>query len=104
MELEFEFGGIEVEIKGLGGLFTLAVITLIAAAVITELMRPPEERTWHGRLGGKVPYDFRPPTWERLRSTYWNPDDPQVVKDKAFGVGWDMNFGAVARKARLVAE
>jgi len=102
MELEFELGGIEVEIKGIGGLLTLGAIALVGAAVIQELIRPPEERTWHGRLAGKVPYDFRPPTLERLKSNMWNPEDSRVLTDKTFGVGWDVNLGAVARKAGLL--
>ena len=101
MELEFEVGGIEVEIKGLRGLFTLVGLTLVGAAIMQELRKPPEQRRWRGKVGGAVPYDFRPPTWERLKTTYWNPGDTQVVKDKVFGVGWDVNFGALARKAGL---
>jgi hypothetical protein len=104
MELEFEFGGIEVEIKGIAGLLTLGAIALVGAAVIQELMRPPEERAWHGRLAGKVPYDFRPPTLERLKSNMWNPDDSRILTDKTFGVGWDVNLGAVARQAGLLQE
>lgn len=87
MELELTFGGVEVEIKGLGGLLTLIGITLVGAAVMQELMRPPEERTWHGRLANKVPYDFRPPSLERLKANMWNPDDVRILTDKTFGVG-----------------
>ena len=101
MELELEFGGIEVEIKGLGGIITLVGIVLIGASIINELMRPPDERTWHGRLAGALPYDFRPPTLERVKTSMWNPGDSRILTDKAFGVGWDVNFGAVARKTGL---
>jgi Family of unknown function (DUF5808) len=101
MELGLKFGGIEVEIKGLGGIITLVGIFLIGASIIKELMRPPNERTWHGRLAGAVPYDFRPPTFERLKANVWNPDDARVLTDKTFGVGWDVNLGAVARKTGL---
>ena len=102
MEIELKLGGIEVEIKGLGGIITLVGLILIGASVLKELMRPPHERTWHGRLGGAVPYDFRPPTFERLKTSMWNPDDERVLTDKTFGVGWDVNFGAVARKTGLL--
>ncbi len=49
---------------------------VLGAAVVTELRKSPDERTWHGKLAGVVPYDLRPPTLERVRSTVWNPDDP----------------------------
>jgi hypothetical protein len=84
-------------------LAALVGVTLFGAALMKELRKPAEERTWHGRVGGMVPYDFRTPTWERLKSTLWNPNDAEIVKDKSFGVGWDVNFGAIARKAGLVA-
>ena len=103
MEFEIEFGGIEIEIKGIRGILTIAGLVLVGAAVVTELMKPPNQRRWHGKVAGAVPYDFRPPTWQRLKGNMWNPKDPHVMKDKAFGVGWDVNFGALARKTGLVS-
>ena len=73
---------------------------LIVAAVATELRKPASERTWHGRIGGLVPYDFRPPTLERLQAAWWNPDDPRIFTERAFGVGWAVNLGRVARLTR----
>ena len=70
----------------------LAVVALVVAAVATELAKPEEERTWHGKVGGVVPYDFRIPTWERIRSAYWNPDSNRLFNDRAFGVGWALNL------------
>src|SRR5262249_59437089 len=35
---------------------------LVGAAVATELVKPADKRTWHGRILGFVPYDLRPPT------------------------------------------
>ena len=67
-----------------------------AIAVVQELRKPPEERTWHGKVAGLVPYDFRKPTTERFRETYWNPDGP-ILSSKAWGVGWAPNFGAVRK-------
>ena len=72
----------------------LAVIAVIA--IVQELRKPKEERTWHGKVGDLVPYDFRIPTVERIRTTYWNPEGP-ILSGKAFGVGWAPNFGVVAR-------
>jgi hypothetical protein len=73
---------------------------LLAAAAATELRKPAGERTWHGRLGGFVPYDLRPPTLERLRAAWWNPDEPRILTDRVFGVGWAINLGRLARLAR----
>lgn len=70
----------------------VVVIGLVAAAIATELSKPEEERTWHGRLGGMVPYDFRPPTWERFRDAYWNPESDELFSDRVFGVGWAINL------------
>src|ERR1700724_724568 len=79
-------------LRGLRRLVRLAVVGLFVAAVATELAKPEEERTWHGRVGGVVPYDFRPPTWERIRSAYWNPDSDSLFTDRVFGVGWAVNL------------
>ena len=79
-------------LRGLRRLLRLAVIGLVVAAVATELAKPEEERTWHGRVGGVVPYDFRPPTLERIRSAYWNPESDRLFSDRVFGVGWAVNL------------
>jgi len=70
----------------------LTAVGLVVAAVATELAKPEAERTWHGRLLGVVPYDFRPPTWERFRSAYWNPASDSLFSDRVFGVGWAINL------------
>ena len=72
----------------------LAIIGVVA--IVQELRKPPEERTWHGTVVGFVPYDFRKPTVERFRRTYWNPDGP-VISGKAWGVGWAPNLAAAKR-------
>jgi hypothetical protein len=88
---------------GLGRLLRLAGWGLAAAALAQELRKPPRRRTWQGTVGGFVPYDFRFPTLERVRSAVWNPDDPSLLKPQPFGVGWTLNAGRVielVRKAR----
>ncbi len=70
----------------------LAIIGVIA--IIQELRKPADERPWHGKVADVVPYDFRMPTFGRLRSTYWNPDGP-ILSAKVFGVGWAPNFGGL---------
>lgn len=68
-----------------------------AAAIVQELRKPGSERTWHGRVAGFVPYDFRFPTIGRMRASWWSPDDDRILTEQVFGVGWSVNFGRVAR-------
>src|SRR6202165_2422163 len=79
-------------LRGIRRLMRLTAVGLVVAAVATELAKPEAERTWHGRVGGLVPYDFRPPTWERIRSAYWNPGSDRLFSDRVFGVGWAVNL------------
>ena len=80
----------------LRNIYRLALVIVGVIAISKELQKPADERTWHGKVGNFIPYDFRIPTLERLRNTYWNPDAP-LVSGKAFGVGWAPNFGAIKR-------
>jgi Family of unknown function (DUF5808) len=68
-------------------------VTLIGYAVAIELRKPPEERTWHGSIAGRIPYDLRPPTPARVRERLWNPADRRVAVPTVFGVGWTVNLG-----------
>lgn len=79
----------------------IALLTI--AAVIKELRLPKQQRTWHGALGGFVPYDFRMPTVERIKRTFWNPDGAIVV-GRVFGVGWTINLGAIVAKVRSLSS
>lgn len=45
----------------------------------------------HGEVLG-VPYDFRLPTWRKLKRHYWNPADERLFVPRAFGIGWDVNL------------
>lgn len=71
---------------------------MIVAAVATELRKPPRKRTWHGRILGVVPYDFRRPTIRRVKSRWWNPDDPRIFTPRAVGVGWDVNVARLLHR------
>jgi hypothetical protein len=79
-------------LRRLRRLARFTAFALVAAAVATELSKPAPERTWHGRIGGVVPYDFRPPTWQRIRDAYWNPRSDHLFSDRVFGVGWAVNL------------
>jgi uncharacterized membrane protein len=67
------------------------IAILMGLAVREQLKLPPEERTWHGKLFN-IPYDFRPPTLQRLRETYWNKDTARVFVPQFYGMGWSINF------------
>lgn len=67
---------------------------LAGSAIAKELDKPAQERTWHGAVAG-VPYDFRPPTVEKIRKTVWDPDNPHLFVPHAFGIGWSVNFARV---------
>jgi hypothetical protein len=81
---------------GLRKLIKWAGIALAAVAIVEQLRRPSDERTWEGTVVGFVPYDFRKPTIERARSRWWNHDEPRLFVPQVFGVGWTINV------ARLV--
>lgn len=84
------------ERRAVRNLWRLALAIVAAIAVVQELRKPPGERTWHGKVADLIPYDFRKPTVERFRDTYWNPDGP-FLSSKVWGVGWAPNFGAVKK-------
>ncbi len=77
-------------------IWRLVLAIIGVAAVVQELRKPKDERTWHGTVANFVPYDFRMPTVGRVRSTYWNPEGP-IVTSKVFGVGWALNLGALTK-------
>jgi len=85
--------------------FVVGVMTgLTAAAIGQELAKAPAERTWKGRVAG-VPYNFRLNDWPDIATEYWNPDSDQIFSPHAVGLGWGVNFAAVARRAQdLVAS
>jgi hypothetical protein len=70
------------------------------AAVAKEMSKPPEGREWTGEVAGIVPYDFRPPTFERARSRWWNPEDDRLFVPQVFGVGWTVNLARAAALLR----
>ena len=79
-------------LRGIRRLVRLAAVALVVGAVATELAKPEEERNWHGRVLGVVPYDFRVPSWGKIRDAYWNPSSDSLFSDRVFGVGWAINL------------
>ena len=70
---------------------SLFFMLVTAAATVEQLMKPTDERDWHGQILF-VPYDFRPLTPARIRERWWNPDDPRLLTPHVFGVGWSVNL------------
>jgi len=92
------------KVKCLNRLLQATAITLSLIAVCQELEKPKPEREWHGKVAGFVPYDFRMPTLERIRETYWNPYDSRILVPEAFGIGWAINFYALLERLRLIGQ
>jgi hypothetical protein len=85
-------------LKDLAKLIRTLAWMAFAAAIYQELRKPPEARTWNGKVAGIVPYDFRIPTVDRLRDAYWNPDNDQIFSENVFGVGWAVNIPVAVKK------
>jgi hypothetical protein len=82
------------EMGDLGWLIRTLTLAAIAGAIYREMRLPAEERTWHGRLLGFVPYDFRLPTPRRVIDAFWDPKSKRLFNDQPFGVGWAVNVPA----------
>ena len=74
-------------------------LAVTGVAILIELLKPSEERRWHGHIFGVVPYDFRPPSFNRFKDAWWNPEDERLFTPRDFGVGWAVNL---ARALELV--
>jgi len=72
-------------------IFSILLRVYVAIAITQQLQRPSEERTWYGNIAG-IPYDFRLPTVERIRATYWNKDTSKIFLPQVFGIGWAINM------------
>ena len=92
------------ELGDLMWLIRMALFASVAGAVYVELRKPPEQRTWNGKLLGIVPYDFRVPTLEGLRQAYWNPRSPKVFTPRPVGVGWSVNIPTLLRRLGVRQE
>ena len=80
------------------------VISLTLAAVCQELEKPEEDRKWHGKVAGIFPYDFRIPTVEKFRESYWNPYERRVFTHQVFGIGWAINLFALMENLGVIKQ
>jgi hypothetical protein len=85
------------EAGALGWLLRMTIVGAVAAAIYQEMRLPPEQRTWHGRLFGFVPYDFRMPTPSRIVRAWWSPRSGKLFNEQPFGVGWVVNLPVALR-------
>ncbi len=87
----------------------ITLVALTAAAIVQELSKPKKERRWHGKVMGFIPYDFRLPTWERFKETYWNPYERHVLTPRFSALAgqsifmpclktWDLFIKQISRK------
>jgi hypothetical protein len=60
----------------------------------------PDRRGTGTFLG--LPYDWRRPTWSRVRARVWNPHDPRLLTPKSFGWGYDLNFYELLARVGIV--
>ena len=82
----------------------VTAVALTMAAICQELEKPKEERKWQGKVAGFIPYDFRLPTIERFKDSYWNPYDSRILAPEVFGIGWAINFYALLERLRLIGQ
>jgi Family of unknown function (DUF5808) len=71
----------------------MIALAMVISALGREFSNPAAERTWQGMVWQVVPYDFRLPTWARIRERMWAPDRPGLFSPQVFGVGWTVNLG-----------
>jgi hypothetical protein len=86
------------EFRDLVWLLRTLILGAVIGAVYTELRKPPQRRTWHGKLLGVVPYDLRIPKLDDLRRAYWNPRSQAIFTDRPLGVGWAVNVPTLLRR------
>ena len=90
------------EAGAFGWLLRTLLLTAMAAAIYKELQKPPSRRTWHGKLLGFVPYDFRLPAPRRVTAAFWSPRSKRLFTDQPFGVGWAVNLPVAASRVKRV--
>jgi hypothetical protein len=84
--------------KDILNLVRTAIWLAFFGAIYQELKKPAAERTWHGKVAGIVPYDFRLPDLQRVKEAYWAPDSDVLFTEKVVGVGWSVNLPVAIRK------
>lgn len=89
---------VRTEMNAFGWLLRTAVLAAVGGALYQEMRKSPADRTWHGKLIGLIPYDFRLPSLQRIRDSYWNTGSDRIFTDRPVGVGWAVNIPAVLKR------
>jgi hypothetical protein len=82
----------------------VAALSFTLIAICQELEKPKQRRGWHGRAAGIIPYDFRVPTRERVKDSYWNPYESRIFTPVIFGLGWSINFHSLLENLRFLPQ
>jgi hypothetical protein len=51
-----------------------------------------------------IPYDWRMPTFARVKERWWNPTDRRFFTPKTWGWGFGLNLYEICRRLRIVAR
>lgn len=95
--------GVEMNRQCMTRIVQIAVAAITIAAIVQELRKPKEKRTWHGKVLF-IPYEFRKPTLERVKETFWNPYEKHILTPMLFGIGWTINFHALFENLGLIQQ
>lgn len=77
-----------------------ALSALLAMLVLTHAARAATGKVPKtGKVLG-MPYDWRRPTIDRVKSRVWNPAERRLFVPRAFGIGWDINVARLLGRTR----
>ncbi len=93
---------VRTEMDAFGWLLRTMVLAAVAGALYREMRKPAAERTWNDKLLGFIPYDFRLPSLQRIRDSYWNTSSDRIFTDRPLGVGWAVNIPAVLKRVGVM--
>lgn len=71
------------------------------AAELCAAARSSETLRTSGSVLG-MPFDVGLPSIEKAAARWWNPADRRLFVPRLFGIGWDLNFGALAVYLHLI--
>ena len=53
-----------------------------------------------GKILG-IPFDFRKPTYARMKQRMWNPEDERIMVPRTYGIGWTVNLYQLKKRSRV---
>jgi hypothetical protein len=76
-------------------------VLVLGALLVPPLALRLAGKPLTGRFLG-LPYDFTPPTAEKVKRGFWNPADDRVLTPHVYGWGYSVNLYAVGRRLGLI--